>query len=145
MKKGIFTLAAVVFLLSAGSAWGQTRSFRADIPFAFSIGPQTFPAGHYQFQSLLGKPGRSSQLGMIAVRDLDGRHLYKVVITTLVSSRRAAQSQSKLVFDMHAGLSYLSRIQTAGDALTQQLPDPDTGSNLTAATNQTEVILADLH
>jgi hypothetical protein len=75
MRKTIFTLAAVLILLSAGSAWGQTRSFQANVPFAFSVGQQVFPAGHYRFQSLLGKPGPDSQMGMIAIRDLDGRHL----------------------------------------------------------------------
>jgi hypothetical protein len=31
MKKAIFTLVAAAILLSAGSAWVQTRSFRAKV------------------------------------------------------------------------------------------------------------------
>jgi len=45
MKKRISVLVVAVALLSAGSAWSQTRSFRETIPFPFSVGQQTFPAG----------------------------------------------------------------------------------------------------
>jgi hypothetical protein len=142
MKKGIFTLVVAVALLPAGSAWGQTRSFRATIPFPFSVGQQTFPAGNYQFQTLLGKPAPKSALGMIAIRDLDGRHVYKVVLTSLVSSPAETCSQSKLVFGTHSGRIYLSRIWTAGDSLGQQFPKRETG--VAVAVEQKEVILADL-
>jgi hypothetical protein len=142
MKKRISVLVVAVTLLLAGSAWGQTRGFRATIPFPFSVGQETFPAGNYQFQNLLGKPGPKSTMGMIAIRDLDGRHSYKVVITSVVKSTAEAHAQAKLVFAMQAGRGFLSRFWTSEDAPGQQLPDRETG--MAIAVEQKEVILAGL-
>jgi hypothetical protein len=144
MKKAILTFVGVLVLLAAGSALGQTRSFQANVPFSFNVGQQTFPAGHYRFQSLLGKPGRNSEMGMIAIRDLDGRHLYKVVLTGLVRAEEATPSKSKLVFGMSGGLCYLSHVRIAGDSL-QRIPGAPTNVDPAEARGATEVMLADLH
>jgi hypothetical protein len=143
MKNKLFALIGVFILLTAGSAWGQARSFQANVPFSFSVGQQIFPAGHYQFQSLLGKPGRNSELGMIAIRDLDGRHLYKVVLTGLVHAREDWQSKSKLVFGMNGGVSYLSHVWIAGDSL-HRMPGVSRSMDAAVGGGATEIMLADL-
>jgi hypothetical protein len=140
MKKHLFTLVAVLTLFSAGSAWGQTRSFRANVPFAFNIGQQTFPAGSYQFQSLLGKPASNCELGMLAIRNLDGRPLYKVVFTGLLRPLGDPQPKSKLVFGMRDGRHYLSQIWIAEDGVGHRMPDVSQNLVLVAAANE-EVIL----
>jgi hypothetical protein len=142
MKKQLFTLVAVLTLFSAGSAWGQTRSVRAHVPFQFNIGQQTFPAGDYQFQNLLGKPGPGSEHGLLAVRDLDGRPSFKVVWTGLVQAMGELQPKSKLVFSVRDGRRYLSQIWIAGDAVAQQLPDIFQNPSLAATAEESEVVLS---
>ena len=143
MKKLLFTLAAVVTLFSAGSACGQTRSFRANVPFAFTIGGQTFPAGTYQFQSLLGKPGSNREHGMLAIRNLDGHHMHKVVFTDLVQPFADARPASKVVFSMADGRRQLSLIWVASDSIGLQLPETE-NRRLVAEADNEEVLLAEL-
>ncbi|HUK24660.1 MAG TPA: hypothetical protein VLV49_08775 [Terriglobales bacterium] len=79
---------------------------------------------------------------MIAIRDLDGRHLYKVVLTRLVHAAEAP-SKSKLVFGTTGGLCDLSHVWIAGESL-QRMPGVPPSMDEAVAGAATEVMLADL-
>ena len=100
-----FAVVLLAFALSC-SAVAQTRviraGFRANVPFDFTIGTQTFHAGTYQFQRPLGKPSANAAVGMIAVRGVDGAS-YKAVMTALALPSAQEKGDTKIVFKKHAG------------------------------------------
>jgi hypothetical protein len=134
-------------LALAGSTVAQTRSihagFRANVPFDFTIGTQTFHAGTYQFQRPLGKPSTGAGVGMIAVRSLDGS-AYKAVMTSLARPSGDQPADTKIVFKMHGGQWQLFQVWMGGDAQAQQLPNVALGSDAVVAGNEPEVAIAEL-
>jgi len=134
-------------LAIASSAVAQTRSihagFRANVPFDFTIGTQTFRAGTYQFQRPLGKPSAGAGVGMIAVRSIDGS-AYKAVMTALVRPSVDKSADTKIVFKKHDGQWQLFQVWMGGDAQAQQLPHVAQGSDAVLATNEPEVAIAEL-
>ncbi len=140
MKSLAATLIALAMICS--SAFAQTRGFRASVPFDFTIGSQTFPAGTYQFQRPLGKPSANTEVGMIAVRSVDGL-AYKAVMTAL--ARPSGKTpDTKLVFKKHAGQWQLFQVWIGGDTQAQQLPHVAQGMDAVLATNEPEVAIAEL-
>ena len=117
---GLWTLLAA--MLVSGSAFAQTNTFRAEVPFAFVLGNQELPAGTYQFERLLGRPADSDSIGMIAVRDRE-HNIYKVVVTALSDANGRSSSACKLVFHQSAGKHYLAQMIVAGDRRSQTLED----------------------
>ena len=122
MKNPILAIVCLTGLaLLSGSAMAQNNTFRAEVPFAFSIGNQELPAGSYQFERLLGKPGAADAVGMVAIRNRDA-HLYKVVVTNLSQPNADESSSCKLIFSRQNGRHYLDQMWIAGDARRQILP-----------------------
>ena len=73
-KRMVIALLCVLGLLAvAGNAHAQTMTFKTRVPFPFVVGNQTLPAGTYQIQRLLGRPGEPDEVGMIVVRSTDPR------------------------------------------------------------------------
>ncbi len=134
-------------LALASSAVAQTRSihsgFRANVPFDFAIGAQTFRAGTYQFQRPLGKPSAAAGVGMIAVRSVDGS-AYKAVMTALARPSGDQPADTKIVFKKRGGQWQLFQVWMGGDAQAQQLPHVAQGSDAVLATNEPEVAIAEL-
>jgi hypothetical protein len=144
MKKFAVVLLALAL---AGSAIAQTRSihagFRANVPFDFTIGKQTFHAGTYQFQRPLGKPSAGSGVGMIAVRSLDGSS-YKAVMTALARPSGDQPADTKIIFKKHGGQWQLSQVWMGGDEQAQVLPHVAQGADAVLASNEPEVAIAEL-
>lgn len=141
MKSLAATLIALAMISS--SAFAQTRGFRASVPFAFTVGSQTFPAGTYQFQRPLGKPSPGTEVGLIAVRSLDGSS-YKAVMTALARPSASAPADTKLVFKKHAGEWQLFQVWIGGDAQAQQLLHVTQGTEDVLAANDQEIAIAEL-
>ncbi len=142
MKNHVVTL-VVLLALACGSAFAQTRGFRASVPFDFTIGAQTFPAGTYQFQRPLGKPAANTEVGMIAVRSVDGS-AYKAVMTALARPRGEQQPETKLVFKKRSGHWQLFQVWIGGDAQGQQMPNVVHGTDAVLAGAEPEVAIAEL-
>jgi len=120
----------------------QTVTFRAYVPFPFMVGGQSLPAGAYQIQRLLGRPGQSDEIGMIVLRCAD-RGIYKSVLTRLTP--RADDSRSyQLVFSRRDGQRYLSQVLIGGEK-GHQIPVAINDSEVArSAGSGDEVIVADL-
>src|SRR5882757_1430656 len=134
-------------LALASSAVAQTRSihagFRANVPFDFTIGAQTFRAGTYQFQRPLGKPSAGAGVGMIAVRSVDGSS-YKAVMTALARPSVQQQGDTKIVFKKRAGQWQLFQVWMGGDAQAQQMANVAQDAGAVLASNEQEVAIAEL-
>lgn len=148
--KSLFASAIVlslVFATVSGSAFAQTHSsrtgFRANVPFDFTIGAQTFPAGTYEFQRPLGKPSANSAVGMVAVRSLDGSS-YRAVMTALARPSTSLRADTNLVFKKHAGQWQLFQVRIGDDALAHQLPHVLQGTDAVLASSEPEVAIAEL-
>ena len=87
----------------------------ANIPFAFTVGNMTLPAGEYRVEKL-----RDSSPALLIQRTDRGESM--IVITSAVEVN-APQAQTKLVFYRHGKQCFLSQVWTAGNARGRELPN----------------------
>jgi hypothetical protein len=107
MILGTFVLVAV----GIGNAqYGQT--LKVTIPFDFSVGKQTFPAGEYTL-----KP--SSIQHTMFLRNQRGKVLTSLATNSVTS--REVPSSVKLVFNGYSGRYFLAQIWQQGDNTGQQV------------------------
>ena len=113
MKKLSHTLMIVVLVtLGAIAAQAQTNNPQrvvAQIPFAFSVGKTTLPAGKYAIS--IANP--SSDRTVLQIRSLDG-HENAMILTNTVNS--APADNAKLVFERYDDLYIFSEAQMAGES-----------------------------
>jgi hypothetical protein len=84
----ILSLAVVFFVASAHAQFDEPRVV-ADIPFEFTVGTLSLPAGQYQFQR--------TESGFVAVRDASGRTLFTLAGASLEDNRTPGKSTLKFV------------------------------------------------
>jgi hypothetical protein len=104
-----------LLLLAVGSSLGQLsldRSVKADVPFAFSVADEQFPAGEYIVS------GVGSQ-GILALRGT-GSQMRLVATQAAVSS--GPSNKSKLIFHRYGDRYILSEIWLEGDSRGRRLP-----------------------
>ena len=114
MKKLRYTLMmiAVVVILYANTAHAQTGSQQrviAKIPFAFTAGKTTLPAGKYTFTIV----NPSSDRKVLQIRSVDGR-ASAMILTNSVNGILA--ENAKLVFERYDDRYYFTQAQMAGEA-----------------------------
>jgi hypothetical protein len=107
MKKQTYTMiGALVFgsLFAVSTARGQSTNqpLIANIPFAFSAGGETLPAGQYAV-SLLSP---ASNQNIVSIVSLDGAH--KVIVNTLPRKRQASEA-GRLVFHRYADRYFIAQ------------------------------------
>jgi hypothetical protein len=97
-------------LAVASAAMGQTRpgDVIVDVPFAFNVGAQTLPAGHYIVAPMDG-----------AIRIFNFQTNGVYVPTN--SATRTASDGSKLVFHRYGDTYFLSAVWVAGNTTGRQL------------------------
>jgi hypothetical protein len=127
-----------------GNAHAQTMTLKAHVPFPFVVGNQTLPAGTYQIQRLLGRPGEADQIGMIVVRSIDPR-VHQAVVTNLVHPSPGSRSSSQLMFARKTGQRYLSEVRTEGEKGHRVPNAPQQSELLGFDASQEQVVLAALH
>ena len=104
---------ALAFLATTQVARAQ-EAVLANIPFAFTAGQMTLPAGEYRVQKLTND---SSPL-LIRSTDGDGAS----IVMTFAASANAPQDKSKLVFHRYGNRYFLAQVWTAGSARGRELP-----------------------
>ena len=105
-------LALALFATQAARA---QEPILANIPFAFTVGNMTLPAGEYRVEKL-----RDSSPALLIQRTDRGASM--IVITSAVEVN-APQVQTKLVFNHHGKQYFLSQVWTAGNARGRELPN----------------------
>lgn len=117
MNKALFRITMTGMLALALFAASQParaqRRLVADIPFAFTAGNMTLPAGEYRVQKLTDDPAT------LLIQRTDGRAAMAVI--TYAASSDAPQAQSKLVFHRYGDRYFLSQIWAAGKTVGRQL------------------------
>lgn len=109
MKKLYIPLLLIMIAVSARAQTSSVQTVIANIPFEFSAGKTTLPAGKYTITVLNPASDRKS----LQIRSLDGRAIAIVLTTT----RKGNLSDSaKLVFERFGDRYVFAQAQMAGDA-----------------------------
>jgi len=107
-------LLGVLSLGYTAQAQHITRVIKVNIPFEFSVGGQTFSAGHYSLVS--------STPSLLELRDAEG-HALTTVLTNSVQALKGPASP-KLQFHNQDGQHVLVQVWQADDSIGQQLQPP---------------------
>jgi hypothetical protein len=116
MKKQSFLMAGVLVLssLAATQVARAQDAMVVDIPFAFTAGNATLPAGEYRVQ----KMDRNSAVLLIHCWDARASAL----VITNAAQAKETQTESKLVFNRYGNRYFLSQVWNAGSIRGRQLP-----------------------
>jgi hypothetical protein len=100
--------------LTAVPAHAQARDYapskmRLDVPFAFTVGNRTLPAGDYTFERLLND---AQSIDILVVRCKD-RGIYHSVATSILQVSDP-QSRSKVVFHRYGNRYFLAQVWAEG-------------------------------
>lgn len=115
MKKSSFRIAgmlALAFVATVQIARAQ-EAMVANIPFAFTAGDKTLPAGEYRVE----KAANGSLTLMI--RSTDGKE--GMFVSSLPAVTSKPQTQSKLIFHRYGHQYFLSQVWVAGYSQGRQL------------------------
>ena len=117
MKRILSVLGAVVVIgLTAGLTFAA-ESMRIEVPFAFYVEDQNFPAGLYQFD--LGHRSHTTTT-FVNIWTPKGKNS-RVVMTTARKARNA--TSCRLVFSRYGKKLFLSTITVSGYKATLDAPD----------------------
>lgn len=105
MKKQLLALVGVSLLLATVSAYAQTISVRANVPFSFIANRDDMPAGEYTIQTLgLGQN--------LLIRNADAKS------RTIVNANRCesleASKRTRLVFHKYGDRYFLAQVWVEG-------------------------------
>jgi len=115
MKRQAFSLISLLsLLLMAGSAIAQTIHVRANVPFNFSVGNKTLPAGAYDIKTV------SSDTKVLLLQARDGKSGMIVGSNAAEALERA--EKTKLVFNRYGSQYFLAEIWVGGATFSRQLP-----------------------
>jgi hypothetical protein len=113
----ITAAAALVILIFGIDCMAQTPNrVIATIPFAFTVGDETLPAGRYEFKTLT----RQAYPGNLLVRSMDAADERSVVVPGLPSGAAIAGDGAGLVFNRYGSSYFLSRIDLRASDLAVQ-------------------------
>ncbi len=132
MKKQLLALLALGLLLATGSAYAQSSSVAANVPFNFVAGNLQLPAGEYVI-----KAGSPSQ----AILSISGADSKKLVMSNLCESPNAPE-QTKLVFHHYGDRYFLAQIWVAGDRSGSELPRSRQETEIARTQPRHDVVLA---
>ena len=115
MKRFFNIFFAIMILATAFSAGAQAQSraerVTANIPFSFTAGNKTLPAGKYTITVL----NPSSDRKALQIRSMNG-HSSVIVLTNTVNGH--GSDRSKLVFERYDDRYFFSKAELSGDATT---------------------------
>ena len=118
MKKEVYTMLAMMVLLGciAVSAQAQCNSgaqSSANIPFQFSVGWATLPAGEYGVTCL------DPEHRLLQIRSSDGKAASTMLMIQLEGQ---AQNHGRLVFHRYGARYFLAQVWTGGNERGSELP-----------------------
>jgi hypothetical protein len=138
VKKAL-ALSGLLVLLTFSSALGQSdRQTIIHIPFNFSVGEKSFPAGKYVIARVWKD---KDTVWMVQRKDNVG----KAMLLTRPVRANETQQETRLVFHQYGDLYFLSTIWTAGDQTGRviQMSDREKALDKTLAEKRQDHILID--
>src|SRR5262245_57429114 len=116
MKRHALSLIRLLrLLLMVGSAIAQTSNVRANVPFSFTVGSKTLPAGTYDIGAIGDRDSTT-----LVLRARDGNSSMMVGSNTAVSVKPA--DKTKMVFNRYRDEYFLAEIWVEGATRGRQLP-----------------------
>ena len=116
MKWQAVSLVSLLSLvLVAGSATAQTVHVRADVPFNFAVGSNTYPAGAYSVKTIGDRDNR-----VLLLHAEDGKNSMAIISNATVNLTPA--DKTKLVFSRYGNQYFLSQVWVNGAIRGHQLP-----------------------
>jgi hypothetical protein len=116
MKRQAFSLISLLsLLLMAGSAIAQTIHVRANVPFNFSVGNKTLPAGVYDIRDI-----SSSGANTLLVHEREGKS--SMIVGSNTGEALKGADKTKLIFNRYGSQYFLAEIWMGGATLGRQLP-----------------------
>ena len=137
MKKQAFRILAVLSLLitmSVAAVHAQSKRSIINIPFSFTVGHKTLPAGAYTVE-----PNRQDSNSFWLIKSVQGND--DVLFTTNSVWTSETQKDSKLVFNNYDGQYFLSQIWNAGDNTGRELYMPRRERQLAKSHIQRETVI----
>jgi hypothetical protein len=112
----LFAFSGLLVLLTFSAAFGQSdRQTIIHIPFNFSVGEKSFPAGKYVIER---NRNNSDTVWVIKQKDDGGS---AILLTRAVRANDVVE-QTRLVFNRYDDLYFLSEFWTVGSQTGHQLP-----------------------
>src|SRR5438094_822043 len=99
----IFTMVSLLTVLVVASVYANSNGpMKVNIPFAFTVGDKTLPAGQYTFERNQLIPQ------LVMIRSTDGRTTARGFTTRVYS--HTSQTQAKLVFHRYGNQYFLAQV-----------------------------------
>ena len=115
----VIALSGLLVLLTFSSAFGQSdRQTIIHIPFNFTAGEKSFPAGKYVFERIWKN---SDSVWVVRRKDNVG----KAMLLTRPVRANETQQETRLVFHQYGDLYFLAEIWTPGDQMGRQIQSSD--------------------
>jgi len=137
MKKQVFRILAVFSLLltlSAAVVHAQSKRSIINVPFSFTVGHKTLPAGEYTVE-----PNRKDSISSWLIQNMNG-HDSAIFFTSSVWTGET-QENARLVFNNYEGKYFLSQIWNAGDNSGRELYMPRLERQLAKSRIQRERVI----
>jgi hypothetical protein len=116
MKRQALSLIRLLsLLLVAGSAIAQTMHLRANVPFNFTVGSKTLPAGAYEIQNI-----SSSGANTLLLQAREGNA--SMIVGSNAAETLKGANKTKLVFNQYGTQYFLAEIWVEGATRGCQLP-----------------------
>jgi hypothetical protein len=116
MKKAFFRIISILALafVAATSIVRAQEPLLVNIPFAFTAGKMTLPAGEYRVEKL------AQDSVMLLIQRTD--HSAANIVPSFAAGANARQAQSKVVFHRYGNRYFLSQVWVAGCSRGRELP-----------------------
>lgn len=109
-------LAILAMALAAASSPAQTFEINVAIPFQFTVGEQTLPAGQYNFSSGVAR-------GVVGIWNKDTNKIYAATFQPGYVGRRPSEADAVLVFQRYGEAYFLSEIRNGMNATAYSFPE----------------------
>ena|ERR1051326_9058444 len=110
----VFSLLSLSVMLAVVSVYANpTGSIKANIPFDFSVGDKTLPAGAYTVAA-------STTPDVLLIRREDCRAAAMVVALRMPTEQ--GEDQTKLIFHRYGDQYFLAQVWSTGDSGVRELP-----------------------
>lgn len=119
MKKRVMSSFALLILVAASAAVSvhaqSVDEIRVNIPFEFTVGDKTLPAGKYSVRRVFGGPNSP-----LYVQNRDSNE----TATTLTQVAQASSNPAgaRLVFNRYGEEYFLAQVWTGGSGIRQEIP-----------------------
>ena len=130
MKNAICRITGILALalLAATQTVRAQEPVLVNIPFAFTAGQMTLPAGEYRVQDL--RVGSS----VLVIQRTDASA--SMLVTSMATSANGPQDKTKLIFHRYGNKYFLAQVWRAGETLGRELPKSATEKEQAIARNE---------